>query len=495
MELMNRRTPIPFVVALIVLGTIAAAAHAEVAGYYVRISSPGHARLLGVTAGRGSGRVTFDAAKLIGVRLLHFKATEPSNVITVPGSGPPVAGRRGVLLSDGLLNTGIINPGGAQRALSEDPVLAGPNATPGMAVEFSEPVLNLSGDDVVLFEFHRRLGSPPGGDAFHVSPLRFAAGLRSITVDRFDFDVDDRRVTPIGAFDLIYELPAGQGRLSCNEPRPLRPRRREPLAAPRVDLAKRAGRLILNDVYHGRNMGGVARGEIKRLLVLEQLPKPISFSGGMWPISVGGTFTLARVLGTVPVEPDGSADFEVPALRPLFFVALDENDLSVKRMQSFVSLQPGETTGCVGCHERRLQPPLAATGKPAFVGRKPHKIAPIKGVPDVLDFPRDVQPILDRHCVACHNPDQPGGQVDLCGDHSPLFSQSYWAIMQHGLIADGRNERYGDRPPRDVGSSASRLMELIDGSHYDAMPTDKERRIVRVIVHSGRTGVRMASCI
>ena len=53
---------------------------------------------------------------------------------------------------------------------------------------------------------------------------------------------------------------------------------------------------------------------------------------------------MARVLGTVPVEPDGSASMELPALRSLFFVALDENDMSVKRMQSFVTLQPDERT-------------------------------------------------------------------------------------------------------------------------------------------------------
>ena len=54
-------------------------------------------------------------------------------------------------------------------------------------------------------------------------------------------------------------------------------------------------------------MEGVRRGEIKRLLVLETLPKPINFTGGMDPLTYGGSFTLERILGTVPVEPDGSA--------------------------------------------------------------------------------------------------------------------------------------------------------------------------------------------
>ena len=86
---------------------------------------------------------------------------------------------------------------------------------------------------------------------------------------------------------------------------------------------------MLANIYHGRSMADVQRGEIKKLLVLEQLPKPVNFSGGQDPLSIGGTFTLARVLGTVPVEPDGSAYMELPALRSLFLVALDEQDMSV----------------------------------------------------------------------------------------------------------------------------------------------------------------------
>ena len=116
-----------------------------------------------------------------------------------------------------------------------------------------------------------------------------------------------------------------------------------PRAAParQTDWSRQSGRLLLADVYHGRNMAGVRPGDIKKLLVLETLPKPINFTGGMEPLSYGGTFTLERVLGTVPVEPDGSAYFEAPALRSLFFVALDENDLSVKRMQSFTDRDAG----------------------------------------------------------------------------------------------------------------------------------------------------------
>ncbi len=162
-----------------------------------------------------------------------------------------------------------------------------------------------------------------------------------------------------GATQVIYELPPNdvQAGLQCHEPRPLVAHPRESQLAAPSDWTPGTGRVIVSDVLAGRNMAGVRRGEIKKLLVLETLPKPMNYTGGMEPLSYGGTFTLERILGTVPVEPDGSVYAEVPALRSLFLVALDEQDLAVKRMQSFLTVMPGETTSCVGCHESRTLAP------------------------------------------------------------------------------------------------------------------------------------------
>lgn len=285
-----------------------------------------------------------------------------------------------------------------------------------------------------------------------------------------------------GKTELVYSLPKSDGQLQCHEPRVLRARPRERVMPPRVDLSQATGQLFLADIYYGRNMQGVQRGEVKKLLVLEQLPMPVHFSGGMESISMGGTFTLARVLGTVPVEEDGSAFFQVPAMRSVFFVALDEQDMSIKRMQSFVTVQPGETTGCVGCHEQRTQtfPHSGVTALLADKRRRPVPITPIDGLVTPPDYPRDIQPILDRHCAECHNPDRYEGRVDLTGDHQPQWSVSYYYLRRFNLVADGRNQPYGNREPRTIGSSASRLMQLIDGSHYDVKLSDDERQTVRM---------------
>jgi len=285
-----------------------------------------------------------------------------------------------------------------------------------------------------------------------------------------------------GRTETVYRV--NEPGMTAHEPRPLRPRKREPVIAPRVDPSQTTGRLILADVTIGRNMGGVRPGEIRKLLVFETLPKPVNFSGTMEPITHLGSFTLPRVLGTVPVEPDGSAYMEVPAMRSLFFVALDANDISVKRMQSFVSVMPGETTACTGCHENRtdvapVRRDLLATQRP------PSRIEPFDGVPGVFDFPRDIQPILDRHCARCHNyRKRPPRDLPLVGARGGMYSHSYYALMARGLVSHGRDAD-GNKAPRTIGTSASRLMKHIDGTHNQVRLTPREHTKVRLWIESG----------
>ena len=270
----------------------------------------------------------------------------------------------------------------------------------------------------------------------------------------------------------------------CYEPIPVMARKRERVILPRTDLAKTEGQLILTDVYNGRNMAGVERGDIKKLLILESLPKPVNFSGGSDLTSWQGTFTLERVLGTVPVEEDGSASFILPANRAVFFVALDENDMSVKRMQSFVSVAPGEVTSCVGCHENRTSTPSSThSGRLMAMNRAPSKPKPFEGIPDVLDYVRDIQPIWDKHCVKCHNYDDYKGRLSLEHGLGRKWSLGFYALFARLQIADGQNG-LGNRPPRTIGTSASPLMQKIDGSHHNVKLSEKEWRTVWMWIES-----------
>jgi mono/diheme cytochrome c family protein len=307
-----------------------------------------------------------------------------------------------------------------------------------------------------------------------------------------------------GNEQTLLDLPDAwkEQKMLVHEPRPIIEREPEPIVHSAMNPAQSNGRMILTDIYQGRNMEGVERGEIKKLLILETLPKPINFTGGMEPLTYGGSFTLERIIGTVPVEEDGSAHFELPSMRSFFFVALDKNDIAVKRMQSFLSLMPGELTSCIGCHESRTSTPKQ-TPYPMAVKRAPSPVTPIAdfrgmdgfgnslastvGIPDVIDYPRDVQPVLDAHCIQCHSPEKRNGGVSLTGDRTPLYTVSYYTITAKQLVADGRNLPKGNYPPRTLGSGASRLIQLCDGSHHGATLTDREKTLIRLWCETGAT--------
>ena len=281
--------------------------------------------------------------------------------------------------------------------------------------------------------------------------------------------------------------PLYKGKFTVNEPRPVIKRQREPLIPSRINLKKTNGTLILNDVYIGRNMDGIKRGEIKKLMILETLPKPLNYGERLWdfiPISLGGTFTIARIIGTVPVEADGSAHFELPANRPFFFIAVNEKNESIKRMQSFLSVMPGEVLGCVGCHENKAEAPQIKSYNLMALKRPASQITPLPDVPYTIDFPRDIQPILDRHCVRCHNPDKPDGRITLSGDHGPCFSISYINLFAMGYVSHGE-DKLGNRAPRTIGDVASKLMPILDGSHYKTKLRSKEIEMIRNWIHIG----------
>lgn len=275
-----------------------------------------------------------------------------------------------------------------------------------------------------------------------------------------------------------------------HDPRVIRPRPREPVIPSRIDLRKTTGHLVVADVYRGRpkEMEGVRRGAIKKLLVLEDLPKPVSYYSLPGMISQDGTHTLRRVLGTVPVEADGSAWFEVPPLRALYFAALDEKDIAVKRMQSYTMVMPGETQGCVGCHE-----PRTTTSNPAAnanllaMKRGPSRIEPTPGVPEVFDYPRDIQPIWDRHCVSCHSAENPLGRVILTGDRNEWFTQSYYTLFAYNqvsvMLGRYRSEFRGHKP-YGFGSGASPLMNKINGSHHHVKLSKQGHDIVRLWIEA-----------
>ncbi|MCL2305143.1 MAG: polysaccharide lyase family protein [Planctomycetaceae bacterium] len=286
-----------------------------------------------------------------------------------------------------------------------------------------------------------------------------------------------------GFAQTLYELPEplrNEG-FWIHEPRPIIVRERERIIPDQTDRDDKYGRLVLANIYEGRRMQDVKPGSIKELLVLETLPEPVHYSGGMDQISSGGTFTLERIVGKVPVAPDGSASMELPALRSYLFVAMDHDGLPVKRMHSFTSVMPGETTTCIGCHEHRTRTPDTKFDERLFtqLAKAPKRPVPVEGVPPVFDFPRDIQPILDKHCVSCHNFDRTDAGVNLAGDWTPLYTTSYLTLTYRKMFGDNRNRPKSDFGPYEIGSAASTLMKLIEEKHQGAELSRQEKTMVR----------------
>lgn len=316
-------------------------------------------------------------------------------------------------------------------------------------------------------------------------PLTESVFLAAKYRDMFLMDAD-------GNARVLYHLDDPREEMMLHEPSPIRPRKRERVIPERTDPAETTARLVLSDITRGRNMVGVEPGDVKKLLVMEQLPAPFHDSPGFDGLTLWGSFTLTRILGTVPVEEDGSAYMELPAMRSLLFVALDENDRAIKKMQSFVTLQPGETTSCVGCHDRRTETPSNPTQKPVLaVHREPSEIEAIPGAPNIVDFRRHIQPIFDRHCVECHGPAKAEAELSLAAGTSVpshgagrVLTSYVQLVNRLGEVVDGRNA-HGNRAPRTFGSGGSKLMTRIDGSHYDVKVNDREAMLIRLWLDSG----------
>jgi len=195
------------------------------------------------------------------------------------------------------------------------------------------------------------------------------------------------------------------------EPVPLLPRP-EPRQVPdRVDLSRSDGVLFLQNIYAGPGLAGVPKGTIKRLRVIAYNFGYLDLAGPD-KIGFGGPWEAMRILGTVPLSADGMAAFRVPANTPLAFQPLDAEGKAVQLMRSWLTLMPGETQSCIGCHEPIRDAPPGPQGGAAM--RAPAALDPWYGPARGFDFAREVQPVLNAWCVRCHD-----GRPDSAGRRKP----------------------------------------------------------------------------
>ena len=202
----------------------------------------------------------------------------------------------------------------------------------------------------------------------------------------------------VDVFDNVVPVQVQEG-FDLFEPIPLQRRPRPPVISDRVDLNRDDAVVYLHDVYAGEGLKGVPRGTVRRLRVAAyHYGYPLL--AGPDKVGSGGPWEVMRIIGTVPVEADGSAVFRVPAGTPLTVQPLDAEGKAVQLMRSWFTAMPGETLACVGCHEPPSEAPAATYA--AAGASEPRNIEPWYGPARGLDFARDVQPVLDKYCVACH---------------------------------------------------------------------------------------------
>jgi hypothetical protein len=259
-------------------------------------------------------------------------------------------------------------------------------------------------------------------------------------------------------------------KLSCFQPMPLRPRPR-PMTVATVAAAEgfasagKTAALFVQDVYRG--MTGIERGRVKYVRVMGALEWPWDQNGISW--SLGVDPHRKKIYGVAKVHEDGSAFFNVPARHNLFFQALDENFQALQEMATFVNLMPGETRGCIGCHEMRRYAPGVSARRPQALDHPARDLAPQPGDtgPRVVDFRVDVQSILDRHCMECHGGRKPKGRLDFFDVPVGKYSRSYNNLIGSGTVCFRGGGRAGIRatPPLTHGSAASRLPVMLREGH------------------------------
>ncbi len=265
----------------------------------------------------------------------------------------------------------------------------------------------------------------------------------------------------------------------CFDPMPLAPRPRPPVIPARRQPLGPTGTLYVVDVYRGTHMAGVRRGEVRALRVVESPEKrfwTVPAWGGQGvhrPAMNWHSFENKRILGTVPVQPDGSACFELPAETFVYFQLLDENGMMIQSMRSGTIVQPGEVTGCVGCHEARQSAPPPGR-LPAAAG-KPAALAGWYGPPRLFSFMDEVQPVLDRHCVSCHDFGKPaGGKLLLARDRTETFNVAYTELWRRGAIAAIGAGPAEIQQARSWGSHASKLVRLLREGHHNVRLSPEE---------------------
>lgn len=246
-----------------------------------------------------------------------------------------------------------------------------------------------------------------------------------------------------------------------------------PAIPDRVKLDDKQATVFIQDIYEGEGLKGIPRGTVKSLrLHAYEYAYVQTQSDHNWH-GIQSGWDIKRMLGTVPVEEDGSVIFKIPANTPVSIQPLDKDGVAVQWMRSWLTGQPGEIVSCVGCHEDQNQ--IVIPKRVIASQKAPHALTPPEGGPRSFTFDLEVQPILDRACIACHNGE--GKAFDLRGGKKDNRGYGTSYLNLHPYVHRQGGE--GDMVvlyPYEYHPNTSELVRLLKKGHYNVQLTDAEWR-------------------
>ena len=263
--------------------------------------------------------------------------------------------------------------------------------------------------------------------------------------------------------------------LGCYDPIPVMTQKRPAVIPTRRNFTDTTGTFYVQDVYKGTHMEGVKRGDVKFLRIVETPEKRFwtmqgwNGQGVILPSMNWHDFNNKKILGIVPVNEDGSAYFTVPAEKFVYFQLLDKDGMMIQSMRSGTMVQPGEQSGCMGCHEdRRGAASWEKQRMAAAMTQKPAIPEPWHGKNKEFSYREEVQPVFDRYCIQCHQPEKKAGQkLNLTGGTGQVFNTAYAELWIKQYIKPIGAGPAHTMAARSWGSNASRMIELIKEEHGD----------------------------
>lgn len=246
-----------------------------------------------------------------------------------------------------------------------------------------------------------------------------------------------------------------------------------PAIPDRVKLDDKQATVFIQDIYEGEGLKGIPRGTVKSLrLHAYEYAYVQTQSDHNWH-GIQSGWDIKRMLGTVPVEEDGSVIFKIPANTPVSIQPLDKDGVAVQWMRSWLTGQPGEIVSCVGCHEDQNQ--IVIPKRVIASQKAPHALTPPEGGTRSFTFDLEVQPVLDRACIACHNGE--GKAFDLRGGKKDGKGYGTSYLNLHPYVHRQGGE--GDMVvlyPYEYHPNTSELVRLLKKGHYNVQLTDAEWR-------------------